>query len=405
MHGPLPRAKGLYCGTMPQNNPVLGYAHFGVMGLLALGCSAREPAGNRGRSSAGTAAEQRDLVVTEVSSLLTVQSSSGVALSPTPRRPQPEYLSVYRLERVASTRARVDIELLFRSDMLSDERSPATLDGTFELDGLWHADRHRFAELYPALDVSANQGRWQVSLLPGAAISSDDHSEWSGWGTYGGITVGSAASTSTAPGASLAAELSGVVHPLTLRFEDNTVFVTNGTAHTFQTVLLIKSHAGGVGLRVLEDLSPGVTIETGFGPKELGYWDLLDRAQSEVQAFWANQLDDDLSRALTAARTAPWLQEYGVRAVALLDDAGAAPVDFEDASAVNHVTVLHAEVLPDDEEQRVLDALAQGSVRDAASAVQAFGRFTEAKLEVAAVSAEPAIAELATELLKQLHQP
>lgn len=389
---------------MPQNNPVLGYARLGAL-VLALGCSAREPAGNHGRSSADTAVEPHDLEVTELTSLLTVQSSMGVALSPTPRRPQPDYLSVYPLEKVAATRARVDVELLFRSDALSDERASALVDGNFALDELWGAEQHQLTELYPALVTNGRQRRWEISLLPGAYRANDDYSEWSGWDAYGGITVGATVDTRTAPGASLAADLAGVVHPLVLRFEDNTAFITNGTTRTFQTVLLIKSHAGGVGLRVLENLAPGVTIETGFGPKELGYWELLDRAQGEVQAFWAKQLDDDLSRALTAARTTPWLRDYGVRAVALIDDPGAAPVEFEDASVIRHVAVLHAEVLPDDEEERVFDVLAEGSVRDAASAVQAFGRFTEAKLEIAAASAEPSVAKLATELLGQLHQP
>lgn len=395
---------------MPQNNPVqynpvLGFARLLALGLVALGCSTRIPLGEDApRAEPSVASVPRDLVVTEVASLLTVQSSAGVALSPTPHRPQPDYLAVYPLQNVAATRARLDVELLFRSDTLTDESAPAVVAGRVELGQLWGAQRHQLTESYPDLDANTDQLRWPVLLQPNVRTYLDDYREWSGWTSYGGITVGSTGNAIPAPGASLAADLAELVHPLGLRFQDNTAFITNGTTHTFQTVLLIKSHEGGVGLRVLEDLAPGVTVETHFGPKELGYWELLERAQGEVQAFWAKQLDDDLSRALTEARTTSWLRDYGVRAVALLDDAGAAPVDFDEANAVDHVAILQAEVLPDDEESRVLDVLAQGSVRDVEHALEAFGRFTEAKLEVAAAASEPAVAQLATDLLAQLHE-
>jgi hypothetical protein len=106
---------------------------------------------------------------------------------------------------------------------------------------------------------------------------------------------------------------------------------------------------------------------------------------------------------LTSANSAAFLETHGIRVLGLYDQLAWSPVVISAGSSkpVKQLMVAQAEAISDKSEQELLSALDSGSIQTLDQAEQQFGRFTAAKLELAAAGTTPG-AVVARRLLAEL---
>lgn len=338
------------------------------------------------------------LNVVEVTTVTTVQGSNGIFLSPRPQQVRPDYVERGRAAFAASPepsadegRAKVDSALLFRA------LSPQT-PRPFELEAsLGDLDAQHY---FPA--VSGR--RWPIAL-PGSPASShgETWTEWDGWRAYGGLAI------DHAPAATLDYERLGLPSPLVLGAESDDggerLLVTNRSDQTIPKALLVYSHDGGVGVRLVQELGPGMTAVTTTGPKEHLPEVLLAEARDTLEQFFLEELGQELAVSIARSKSIPFLETHGLRLIYLLDDA-LAPAAIGLPAGIGEqrrVAIAQAEVLQPMEETHVLSMLANSELT-AADAPAQLGRFAHAKLEGASLNGDAQAQQQAQELLQSLSE-
>ena len=368
--------------------------------LVILGC---------GTSAAPKAdAAQAELDVVQVTTLTTVQASSGLFLSPSAQQELPSYVAggaplTPTLPMDGLDRAKVDLGVLFQGTPASALREfAAELSSSGA--GEWSPIEHYF----PAVEATTNGAHWPIELfrtedVAAAGISS----EWSGWQAFGGLRVrapGMPASDVTgAAVATLDFEVRGATSPLVLSTDGTVLTVSNRSSQTIERALLIYSHPGGVGVTDVSALGPGASRITTLGPKERPPEELLELARTELRDFFAASVGPELGAAMADAKSIPFLETQGLRLISLLDES-AAPTSLEFSQPVTtqkHVVVSHSEVLKLEEETHIMTVVADESLEATQVATQ-LGRFSEGKLEYAAVNGDASVSARAKSLLEQL---
>lgn len=364
------------------------WARLGCLGVLVA-----VPAGCSGEDEPAALSQ---LSVVEVTTVTTVQGSSGIFLSPRPQLLRPDYVESGASASAPSgepsvedDRAKVDTALLFRASKAQRFSFEATLPDV------------EAQHFYPALS-----GRtWPIELLGDHSdASSDDWTEFAGWRAYGGLTIDDAAA------ATFDYERLGLRSPLVVSMEEpssadipvenQTLLVTNRSLQPVARALLIYSHAGGIGVREVGNVAPGRAEMTATGPKEGPATELLDKARGELTDFFAEELGPELAAAVARAKSIPFLETHGLRLIYLLNDADApAGVGLPTGvGAQRRVCIGQAEVFPQVEEAQVLELLDADDV-SASDVAAELGRFARAKLEVAtlngSVDAESVLVDLA----------
>ena len=367
-----------------------------------------ESAGEAGTAGTPLTDNPGTLQVVQVETLTTVQSSAGSFLTPTPEQALPAYV-----ERGADTssaqfaeaqgRAKVDIALLFRGGASDPLERALAAQLSSPVAAPWSAIEHCF----PHVVQAAANVSWPlvVSRAADAQLDSSVSAEWRGWQDFRGLGVrgGVGQAGPSAPVATLDFETVGLSSPLVLSVAGSDLVVTNRSTHAIARALLIYSHSGGVGVTALASLAPGESRVTLLGPKEHPADVLLELARAQLSDFFSTSVAPELASAMAAAKSIPFLETQGLRLVALLDD-DQAPVAASFSAAVSaqqRVVVSHSEILKPEEEARVLGAVKDADI-DAEQALSSFGRFTRAKLEFAAQSADSAVSARATALLAEL---
>ncbi len=351
----------------------LGPAFF----LTLSACSAAKP-------EAGPSSEGAPIDVVQVTTLTTVQASTGLFLSASPRKAVPDYVG--RAEPALGPpavttldRAEVDLALLFQTRSaaplpeLRAELRPAGV-------GEWSAVEHYF----PPVESTDLGVGWPIELRrePDAAPTGVS-SEWSGWQAYGGLGVGKPArpSVASAAVATLDFEVRAMPSPLVLTGDVDDLVVTNRSGGVIERALLIYSHPGGVGVTLVSELGPGASSVTGLGPKEHPRERLLALAREDLREFFVESVGEELGAAIADAKSIPFLETPGLRLISLLQNSEApAKVTVAAASTHERIVVSHSEILKRDEEVRALEVVADVSL-DALQVASELGRFSEAKLE------------------------
>jgi hypothetical protein len=386
--------------------------------------SLRPAAGNRfrfclvgtllfGASGCGTGAPTETdpanakLDVVQVTTLTTVQASSGLFLSPSPQQDVPSYVALGEPSTPVKPldgfdRAKVDLALLFQSlaagalPALEAELRPTSA-------GEWSPIEHYF----PAVEPTDDGARWPLELFRAGAIDAAGIStEWSGWQAYGGLGVRQpmVEANASAAVATLDFEVRGTPSPLVLTLTDTEqLLVTNQSGQAIDRALLIYSHAGGVAVTALSALGPGASSITTLGPKEHPPEQLLELARGALADFFAASVGAELGAAMADAKSIPFLETHGFRLISMLDENQApAAVEFsQPIGTTKRVVVSHSEILKPEEEARLLTVVADGTL-DAAGVIGDLGRFSEGKLEFAVNSEDATVSTRATTLLDQL---
>ena len=357
-----------------------------------------------GGKTVTSSAPQGEVEVVQVTTLTTVQASSGLFLSPSAQQNVPSYVARGELAPSAPAdgvdRAKVDVALLFRSD--SDQLPSLEAELAAPPLGEREPIEHYFPEVLPA-DGGA---RWPLELVQGELpAGAEVSSEWSGWQAFGGLRVRSPGSIDVeAPAATLDYELRGARSPLVLTLNDaDELVVTNQSGVTVQRALLVYSHPGGVAVTAIDALGPGASRITTLGPKERPPEELLDRARANLAEFFSASVEPSLAEAMAASKSTPFLETQGFRLIALLDATqGPAALQVHGASVTPHqVVVSHSEILKAEEESRILSVVADTSLDEAAVA-ESLGRFAEGKLELATTSEDASVSERAQGVLARL---
>jgi len=336
-----------------------------------------------------------ELSVVEVTTVTTVQASNGIFLSPRPQQDRPDYVERGRAASAVSPepsadegRAKVDSALLFRA------LEPQAFELEASLDDL--EAQHYF----PAIS-----GRhWPISLLGSSASShGETWTEWDGWRAYGGLVI------DDAPAATLDYERLGLPSPLVLGAQDDSgterLLVTNRSDKTIPKALLVYSHDGGVGVRLVQELGPGMSAVTTTGPKEHLPEVLLEEARDTLVAFFSEELGKELAVSIARSKSIPFLETHGLRLIYLLDDALAPAAIGLPAGigAQRRIAIAQAEVLQPMEEANVLLRLARGELTAEGAPAQ-LGRFARAKLEGASLNGDAGAQQQAQELLQSLSE-
>jgi hypothetical protein len=349
------------------------------------------------------------LSAVEVTTVTTVQASSGIFLSPRPQQTRPAYVERGRdgeaqvsVPSAELDRAKVDSALLFRSD--TDLPETVQLQATFS--SLAGQAEPLPQHYFPALSSDGARANWPLELkAPASGAATDAWTEWDGWQAFPGLFVGAADAAEAAPAATLDYEMLGLQSPLVLSSEGEDILVTNRSQQTIASALLVYSHAGGIGVRVVGDLGPGMQRVTTTGPKEAPAAELLDKARLQLEAFFAGSMGANVGMAVARAKSIPFLETQGLRLIYLLDPQQApASIALPAGLAEQRRFVLcQAEVLTSAEEANVVGLL-DSSELAASDVTSTLGRFTRAKLEVARLlGSEHAQAE-ASALLESLSE-
>lgn len=349
--------------------------------------------------------EQGQLEVVQVTTLTTVQASSGLFLSPSAEREVPDYVVPGEaVTPIAPTdgldRAKVDLTVLFRDGGAASVRQ---LDADLSATGA--GEWSPVGSFFPTLEATPSGAHWPLELGPADDVVAAISSEWSGWQAFGGLGVRAphSANAATAAFATLGFELRGQSSPLILSLESSTLTLTNQSNRTIERALLIYSHPGGIGVTAVNALGPGASSVTTLGPKEHPPETLLAMARADLRAFFAASLGEELGAAMADAKSIPFLETQGLRLISLLDATDAPTrLDFSRPPASQkQVVVSHSEIFKPEEEQRMVGVVADETLEP--SQVQGeLGRFTEAKLEYVSVSADAAVSARANSLLEQL---
>ena|GEM_PF-1313432 len=348
------------------------------------------------------------IAVVQVETVTTVQSSAGSFLSPTPEQLVPAYVergtSGLNAEQAAEQeRAKIDVALLFRSAGADDVDQALDV----RLVSANTAPGSTIDHYFPHVERVADSVDWPLSISSAAAVDLDGSisPEWRGWQDFRGLAVRDRTRTSElgVPAATLDFQASGLSSPLLLTAQGESLLVTNRSSHSIARGLLIYSHPGGVAVTAIDALGPGERAVTVLGPKEHPAGVLLERARGQLTEFFAASVGSELASAMAAAKSIPFLETQGLRLVALLNDE-LEPVAVSYSApmtTVQRVVISHSEILKPEEEARVLDVVKDPSL-DADQALATFGRFTQAKLEFAAQSADATVSANATTLLTEL---
>lgn len=371
-----------------------------LVALLALGC------GSDGPSAAPLASA--GITLTQITTLTTVQASSGQFLSPSAHQNVPDYVLRGGAPEspgpaVGSKRAKVDVALLFRSE--SEE--PPALEAVLEPGA--EGERAPLEHYFPDVAAETPSVRWPLQpFRRDAAESLEVSSEWGGWRAFGGLHVRQPdASDAGAPAATLDYEMRGAPSPLVLSLnESDELVVTNQSGQGVERALLVYSHPGGVAVTTLGALGPGASRITTLGPKEQPPEVLLERARAVLADFFASSVEPALAEAMAAAKSTPFLETQGFRLISILG-AAQSPARLRVAGATvatQEVVVSHSEILKVEEEARVMSVVSNASLGDSAVTEQ-LGRFAEGKLELAATSSEAAVSERALALLARVRGP
>jgi hypothetical protein len=377
-------------------------ATLGPAFLLTLsGCSAAKP-------EAGPSSEDAPIDVVQVTTLTTVQASTGLFLSASPQKVVPDYVG--RAEpslgpSLVTTidRAEVDLALLFQTRSaapLPELRAELQPAGA----GEWSAVEHYF----PPVESTDLGVSWPIELRREAdAAPTGVSSEWSGWQAYGGLGVGrparpSVSSVASAAVATLDFEVRAMPSPLVLTGDVDDLVVTNRSGGVIERALLIYSHPGGVGVTLVSELGPGASSVTGLGPKEHPPERLLALARDDLREFFVESVGEELGAAIADAKSIPFLETPGLRLISLLQNSES-PAKLTVAAASTHrrVVVSHSEILKRDEEIRAVEVVADVSL-DALQVASELGRFSEAKLEYVQSTGDEVLRVRAGTLLSEL---
>jgi hypothetical protein len=374
----------------------------------AIGCGFSLVLGGCGPSGAPKPdVADADLSTVEVTTITTVQASSGLFLSPSPQQDVPNYVA----HGDAATplppmdgldRAKVDVAVLFQGSLGSARELTAEL-GTAST-GEWSPIAHDF----PAVQPAANGGHWPLALLEAEDVAATNEStEWSGWRAFGGLGVRApgpaAADAPSAAVATLDFTMNGAPSPLVLSTDGTVLTVSNRSAHVIERALLIYSHSAGVGVTAVNALGPGESSITTLGPKEHPAGVLLDLARADLRDFFAVSVGEELGAAMADAKSIPFLETQGLRLISMLEESEA-PTTLTFAQPIashKHVVVSHSEILKPEEETHILSVVA-GEALEATQVTTELGRFSEGKLEYATVNGDAAVSARATSLLEQL---
>jgi hypothetical protein len=376
----------------------LGVGFSLALSLALLGCGT-------GDSHSETETGDTGIAVVQVTTLTTVQASSGLFLSPAAQRDLPNFVERGAVARpVAPTegldRAEVDLALLFEGDAGASTQLTAKLGYADE--GDWSPVEHSF----PVAEPTSNGSIWPIELTQGDDVTRDGVStEWSGWQGFGGLGVRTPGDQG-APSAAVAAldfEVRGSRSPLVLSSDLGVLTVRNQSNSPIDRALLIYSHPGGVGVTEITDLRPGASSVTMLGPKEHPPETLLEMARGELREFFAASVGPELGAAMADAKSIPFLETQGLRLISLLDVREAPTLVGFSPQPASHknIVVSHSEIFKLEEEQRMVGVVADETLE--ASQVRGdLGRFTEAKLEYVSVNADAAVSARAKSLLEQL---
>lgn len=362
----------------------------------------------------GDAAEPADdaeipsgLRAVEVTTVTTVQASSGIFLSPRPQQVRPAYVERGRDGEAQVSalsaeldRAKVDSALLFRSE--TDLPETVRLQATFSpLAGQGEPLPQHY---FPALSADGAGAKWPLELrVAPTDPATDAWTEWEGWQAFPGLVVGADEADEGAPAATLDYETLGLQSPLVLTSDGEDIIVTNRSQQAIESALLVYSHAGGIGVRVVGDLGPGMQRVTTTGPKEATAAELLDKARLQLEAFFSGILGGNVGMAVARAKSIPFLETQGLRLIYLLDEQQApAPITLPGGLAEQRRFVIcQAEVLTSAEEANVVGLLDSAALA-ASDVTGKLGRFTRAKLEIASLIGSDHVQAEAGALLEAL---
>ncbi len=351
-----------------------------------------------------------EIEVVQVTTLTTVQASSGSFLSASPRKDVPAYVELGPAPSATADvagldRAEVDLALLFETtsvEALPELHASLRPAG----DGEWSAIETHFPEVAPA----PGGVDWPIALRREAPTApAGVSSEWSGWQAYGGLGVRSPARAQssgavTAAVATLEFEVRGAPSPLVLTGDVDDLVVTNRSGAVIERALLIYSHAGGVGVTLVEELGPGASAVTGLGPKEHPPERLLELARADLREFFIASVGEELGVAIADAKSIPFLETRGLRLISMLQDSEApATLEFDAKTSRRQVVVSHSEILKPDAEALALDVVADLSL-DAEQVGAELGRFSEAKLEYVALNGDDQLRARAEALRGELRR-
>lgn len=363
-----------------------------------MGCGTSE-------SQSETETWDANLAVVQVTTLTTVQASSGLFLSPAAQRELPSFV-----ERGAPAApvepaegqylTKVDLALLFLGDPGASTELMAELGSSDE--GEWSPVEHSF----PVVEPAESGAVWPIELTRAGEVAADGIStEWSGWQGFGGLGVRTPGAGG-APSAAVAAldfEVLGSPSPLVLSTDLGVLTVRNQSNSPIDRALLIYSHPGGVGVTEITDLRPGASSVTMLGPKEHPPETLLEMARDHLRAFFTDSVGPELGAAMADAKSIPFLETQGLRLISLLEIREAPTIVGFSQRPTSHknIVVSQSEIFKLEEEQRMVGIVADEALEP--SQVQSeLGRFTEAKLEYVSVSADAAVSARAQSLLEQL---
>jgi hypothetical protein len=350
-----------------------------------------------------------ELNTVEVTTVTTVQASSGLFLSASPQQEVPHYVGHGNAgapppPRDGLEQAKVDLAVLFHGSLGSAHQLAAELSATTADE--WSPIEHDF----PAVQPTTHGGHWPIELsAQDVAAATDVSTEWSGWRAFGGFGVrapGTSAAPAPAPSAVVATldfAVNGAPSPLVLSTDGVVLTVSNRSTQVIERALLIYSHSGGVGVTAVNALGPGASSITTLGPKEHPPGVLLDLARAQLRDFFAVSVGDELGAAMTAAKSIPFLETPGLRLISVLQESEA-PIHLAFSRPVasrKHVVVSHSEILKLEEETRILSVVADESLATT-QVTKELGRFSEGKLEYATVNGDAAVSARANALLEGL---
>jgi hypothetical protein len=302
----------------------------------------------------------------------------------------------------------MDLAFLFQGQN-ADASIPVALNADFSLSRIAGGEHVWVGGVFPGtLTSDGDTAFWPVALHSAApnAGTENEYSEWTGWQSFGGLAVGSdrgAADALLAPAATLDLRVSGYVAPLVVTTDGTTVAITNRSEQAFDRLLLVYSHEGGIGVRVVENLPALETVSEQLGPKEGPGYLQLQVAQERLEELFLEPLGDAIGPALAAAQSVPLLETQGLRVIGLSRQSAreSLRVTGDPLSSATAVQLLHAEVLEPKEADRVAALLASDGIQ-VADVASVLGLFAEAKLELASRADDDIIAASAASLLEQL---
>lgn len=377
------------------------------------GISKSADAGGPGLVPQADAATPSKLELVQVTTVTTLQAPDGTFISPVPLRSVPKFVSQREATQdpdAAFTKdpAQLDLALLFQGGNTGGS-APVALDAKFSLPELAGGQGVWVQSVFPGtLTSEGDAASWPIFLhrsTPNASVATE-YLEWTGWQTFGGWSIGTAqggAEDVLAPAATLDLRMGAYSAPLVVTTDGVDVTIKNRSAQAFERMLLVYSHEGGIGVRVIDDLPELATVSVLLGPKEGPNYLQLQVAQERLTELFLEPLGDAIAPALARARSVPLLETQGLRVIALSRGVAGEGAEVSTGAVTTTTTIelIHAEVIEPKEADRVQTLLAGDEIAVADLAV-VLGRFAEAKLELASRTSDSVVASRALNLLSQL---